>query len=413
MNSSTDSIMTKITFTGDVMCEHTRLNQFLNNKKYDFRPVFENVIPVFKKSDYVVANLETPLAGKELVYSERNYSFNTPDEMAEALKNAGVDLVTTANNHVLDRGIAGLERTIDVLDRHGLSHTGSYRKSDKPEPFIKTIGGIKVAFLSYTYGTEACFNNHYLKDDEGRMVNLTREQELSNPVKRYFLVSKAVPAKAFRFVYRTVLPDKAGIDVSERREKDTIQKRHIESDIRYCNDSGADYVIMCLHSGGQFNDEPTAYTRKTAAFCLESGADAVIINHEHIIQRAEFKDHSVIAYCLGNFTSNYGIHRKPMDKHAEYSALFHLYLDKEDTVTAKYSVTFVRSHPDKNGVIITTPVYQLYELCEDEEGKKELMQDNLWCLNTFFDLSLTDAPMRDEYFADDPMIKEMRLYPLH
>ena len=391
--------MIKITFTGDIMCEHTRLKHFSNNGEFDFAPIFEDVIPVFQESDYVVANLETPLAGKELVYSERNYSFNTPDAMAAALKNCGVDLVTTANNHVLDRGLVGLERTLDVLDKYGLDHTGSYRADEKPDPFIQSIDGIKVAFLSYTYGTEACFNLNYLKGNQKHQVNLTRNQELSNPIKRFLLVNKSIPAKAFRLIYRTILPQRAKMDVSDRNEKDALQIKHLKADIQKCKEAGADYTIMCLHCGGQFNDEPTTYTKALGRLCLDIGVDAVVINHEHRIQKAQFFGNKAIVYCLGNFTSNYGIQRKPADKHAEYSALFHLYLGEEEP--SKYSVTFLKSHQNKQGIIVTTPIYQLIEECQDEEERVGLTEDNLWCLNTFFNLSLTEAAIKKEYFAKE------------
>lgn len=393
--------MIRITFTGDVMCEHTRLNHFYSDGAYNFCPIFEDVVPVFKKSDYVVANLETPLAGKDMVYTERNYSFNTPEQMAEALKKSGVNLATTANNHVLDRGLAGLERTLDVLDQNGIAHTGSYREHEKSQPFITDIGGVRVAFLSYTYGTEACFNNNYLTKEQYNMVNLIRNQELSNPVKRYFLVNKGIPAKAFRFIYRTVSPKKARMDVSERKENDTYQIRHLISDIQSCKDAGADCIVMCLHCGGQFNEEPTAYTKKIVKLCLDNGVHAVVTNHEHRIQRAWFPDNRAVTYCLGNFTSDYGIYRKPMGSHAEYSALFHMYLDKNDEIIPRYSVTFLKSHLNEEGVIVTSPISQLYENCEDEKAKEELMKDNLWCLNTFFNLSAKQAPVREEYFADE------------
>lgn len=383
------------------MCEHTRLAQFYNNGVYDFTPIFADVIPVFKKSDFVVVNLETPLAGRNLTYSERNYSFNTPDEMAEALRRCGVELVTTANNHVLDRGIDGLERTLDVLDANGISHTGSYRKNEEPLPFITNIGGINVAFLSYTYGTEACYNKHYLKKSQANMVNLTRNQELSNPIKRFFLVHKSLPAKVFRLLYRNISPRRAKLDVSDRKEKDTFQKKHLLSDINYCKEKAADYIVMCLHSGGQFNDVPTEYTKNMADFCLCNGVNAVVINHEHRIQNAQCLDDCIITYCLGNFTSNYGITRNPKDKHAEYSALFHLYLDKKSSVETRWSVTFLKSHMNENGMIITTPINQLYRTCEDERQREALMRDNLWCLNTFFGISLVEASVRDEYFSDE------------
>jgi poly-gamma-glutamate capsule biosynthesis protein CapA/YwtB (metallophosphatase superfamily) len=398
--------MIKITFTGDVMCEHSRLDQYCENGTYDFTPVFSDVVPVFKKSDYVVANLETPLAGRDLGYSERNYSFNTPDEMAMALKQCGVDLVTTANNHVLDRGIAGLERTLDVLDAAGISHTGSFRVNESAKPFIASIGGIKVAFLSYTYGTEACFNNHYLKKNQFHMVNLTRNQELSNSIKRYFLIHKSLPAKIFRFVYRLVSPGRAKLDVSERKEKDTCQQEHLSEDINYCKEASVDYIIMCLHSGGQFNEEPTEYTKKMVDLCLANGVDAVITNHEHRIQGARFPRNHVVTYCLGNFTSDYGISRKPMGKYAEYSALFHLYLDKKDeNVKTRYSVTFLKSNLNEKGLIVTTPVSQLYNACNDEIQREELRKDNLWCLNTFFGVSLIEAPMQDEYDAEEYILR--------
>lgn len=387
------------------MCEHTRLSQFCNNGVYDFSPIFADVIPILKKSDFVVANLETPLAGISLTYSERNFSFNTPDEMAEALRECGVGLVTTANNHVLDRGVAGLERTLDVLDANGISHTGSYRQNEEPLPFIINIGGIKVAFLSYTYGTEACYNKNYLKKSQINMVNLTRNQELSNPVKRFFLVHKALPAKVFRLLYRFFSPKRAKIEVSERKEKDRYQKKHLLSDINYCKEKAADYIVMCLHSGGQFNDVPTEYTKNMAELCLCNGVNAVVINHEHRIQNMQFFDNRIVTYCLGNFTSNYGIIRNPKDKHAEYSALFHLYLDKKSALKTRCSVTFLKSHMIKNGTIITTPINQLYCICEDETQKEALKRDNLWCLNTFFGTSLVEVDMREEYFADEFVCK--------
>ena len=393
--------MIKITFTGDVMCEHTRLDQYCKNCTYDFTPIFADVKPIFNNSDYVVANLETPLAGRNLGYSERNYSFNTPDEMATALKECGVDFVTTANNHVMDRDVVGLERTLDVLDAAGISHAGSYRTNETPKPFVTTIGDIKVAFLSYTYGTEACFNKHYLKENQFHMVNLTRNQELTNPIKRYFLIHRSIPAKAFRFMYRLVSPTRARLDVSERKEKDTYQKEHLLSDISYCKAASVDFIVMCLHSGGQFNEAPTDYTKKTVEFCLANGVDAVVTNHEHRIQGTQLSGNHIVTYCLGNFTSDYGISRNPMDRHAEYSALFHLYLDKGDKIRTKSSVTFVKSHLTEEGIIVTTPISHLYRLCDDEIRREALMKDNLWCLNTFFGLSLEEAPMQEEYAAEE------------
>ena len=83
--------------------------------------------------------------------------FNTPDALGDALKDAGFDLVSTANNHCLDRGYDGMVRTLDVLDKLGLAHVGTYRSAEERAAqngvYVADMGGIKVAFLSYTYGT--------------------------------------------------------------------------------------------------------------------------------------------------------------------------------------------------------------------------------------------------------------------
>ena len=179
--------MIRLSFTGDVMCEYTRLESYQKpTGGYDFSPMFSDVADDFRNSDLMVANLETPLAGEGLRYSYKKYNFNTPDELGSALKDAGVHLVSTANNHVLDRGVEGLERTLDTLDRIGILHTGSARTTEETKPVIVDVKGMRVAVLSYTYGTEAPYNHNYLKKEEEYKVNLLRNQELKNPVRRYF-----------------------------------------------------------------------------------------------------------------------------------------------------------------------------------------------------------------------------------
>ena len=106
----------RITFVGDIMCERPLLKAYFMNKGYDFRPVFEATKKLFNESDFVIGNLETVFAGKEVGYTNSLYSFNTPDEFLDALKESGIDLFLTANNHCLDRGIDGLKRTIHELD---------------------------------------------------------------------------------------------------------------------------------------------------------------------------------------------------------------------------------------------------------------------------------------------------------
>jgi len=147
--------MKKITFLGDIMAEPPVLKAAKRKDgSYDFSGVFARVRPMLAKSDYVVGNLETPLAGEAAGYTANHLAFNAPDEYAIACKEAGIDLLSTANNHTFDRNYAGMERTIRTLDALGISHTGSFLPgTERPEAFYTELDGTKIAVICYTYGT--------------------------------------------------------------------------------------------------------------------------------------------------------------------------------------------------------------------------------------------------------------------
>src|SRR5699024_2164123 len=112
---------------------------------------FKETKNLFSNSDLVVGNLETVFAGENVSYTNHIYNFNTPDQFARAMKQGGIDIVTTATNHCLDRGIAGLVRTLDILDQNKIDHTGTYRnKKERNTIYYKEIDNKKIAFLSYT-----------------------------------------------------------------------------------------------------------------------------------------------------------------------------------------------------------------------------------------------------------------------
>ena len=140
---------------GDIMMHgsNIRCGYDHKTKTYDFSPYFEHVTPVFKDADWVLGNLETRLAGKDARYTGYPL-FNAPDELASALKKTGFTMVTTANNHCLDRRKAGVIATNRVLDKAGLLHTGSF-ESQKDHDRVRILkkNGLKMAVLAYTYGT--------------------------------------------------------------------------------------------------------------------------------------------------------------------------------------------------------------------------------------------------------------------
>src|SRR5699024_11681068 len=100
------------------------------------------------------------------------------EQFIESIKNSGIDMVTTATNHSLDRGVEGLKRNLDTLNKYNLENTGTYlTKEDSEKVFYKEIDGIKIAFLNYTYGTNTHINGEILSSDELFHVGLLKPQK--------------------------------------------------------------------------------------------------------------------------------------------------------------------------------------------------------------------------------------------
>ena len=151
----------RITFAGDLILLEDQVKRAYYDGEYDFSDVFEYAEPYISSADYAIGVFEGPMAGEDAGYTSSNFDdgkelyLNFPDSFASAVKAAGFDLVTNANNHLLDKGVNGAVRTIDILDSIGLDHTGSYRSAEeKNTSRIKLVEcqGIKMAVLSYTYG---------------------------------------------------------------------------------------------------------------------------------------------------------------------------------------------------------------------------------------------------------------------
>ena len=395
--------MIRLSFTGDVMSEFTRLETYRREAGgYDFSSMFSDLNEDFQKSDLVVANLETPLAGEKLKYSWRRFQFNTPDDLGFAMKEAGIHAVSTANNHVLDRGIEGLDRTLDVLDQIGLAHTGSARNEAEAKPIFFEIKGMKISLLSYTYGTEAPYNHNYLQKKEEFKVNLLRNQELTNPIRRYFYTSKQFVPRALRAVYRRILPTLARREVGELKEKDARQRVRLQKDIDFAK-KNSDYVIMCLHCGGQYNEKPTKYTQMVANSCINQGVNAVIGNHEHRIQGSKLNDYSrIITYCLGNYTGGAGVEKPPYDKGSECSILFHIYIDENTKNVIDLGFEILISIKNEVGQIMTKRLHDLYKSA-DPQAKDDLYIKNLKAVNAFLGSAFDRIDPQEEYFVSQLM----------
>ncbi len=274
-----------IAATGDIMFHSPQINGAYNpeTKEYDFNYSFEYVKKYIESADLAIGNFETVTAGEE--YKYQGYpTFNSPSSTITALKNAGFDMLSTANNHSIDKGKKGIINTIDNIAEHGLINVGTYKEPTE-EVLVQDINGIKTAFLSYTYGCN------------GLEVLLTPE-ELSYMV-------------------------------------NIIDEERIKSDIEKADLAQVDTTIVLIHWGNEYQREPSGYQVELANKMIEWGADIILGSHPHVIQRSEMREHNgenkFIIYSMGNFISNQ--RRETLDignrKYTEDGIIVKLTLEKD------------------------------------------------------------------------------------
>ena len=142
-----------LAIVGDLMCHSQQYKRAKTDSGYDFNPTFAPVKKYLADADFTLGNLETVTAGAAANFTGFPM-FNTPVEYLNALKNAGFDVLTNSNNHSLDRGFLGVEKTIAELDKRGLLHTGTARTAaERNTPLILKKNNTKLGVLAYTYGT--------------------------------------------------------------------------------------------------------------------------------------------------------------------------------------------------------------------------------------------------------------------
>jgi len=249
----------RIAAAGDIMFHDTQLESALDEESgaYDFNPFFEDVQSIFSEADLAMANFETTTAG-----SAREYTgypiFNSPDETIDAVKNAGIDVLTHANNHSLDTGSDGLKRTAKMIREKGLSSAGSYVEKPDSRVLIEDVKGIKVAILAYTESTNG-LGSEYPDEELNAMLNLMRKDIISE-------------------------------DIQEAKDED------------------ADIIIASMHWGIEYDDDPNETQIDFAQFMAEEGVDIILGSHPHVIQKSELIEtddqQTFVIYSMGNFISN-------------------------------------------------------------------------------------------------------------
>ena len=221
---------------------------------YNFSSMFTKVKPFLEEADIAVANQETMIGGAELGLSGYPL-FNSPYEIGDALKEAGIDLVTLANNHTLDQGEKGIRNALAYWDRIGMAYTGAF-KSNADQENIRTVikDGIGFSFLSYSYGT----NGLPVPEDKEYLINL--------------------------------------IDLS--LIKQDVEKAKALSDV----------VVVSMHWGNEYEKEPNQMQLGLAKELSNMGVDIIIGHHPHVLQPMDWIERvdgsrTFVMYSLGNFLS--------------------------------------------------------------------------------------------------------------
>lgn len=392
--------LVRITFLGDIMCEGKMLDGFKTNGGFDFTLAFEPMKSYFRNSNYVCANLETPISGNNDNLTCGLWSFNSPMEFAEAIKNCGIHFVATANNHCLDRGIDGIKSTINSLDKIGLKHTGVFSsKQLKNTPLIEDIEGIKIGFLSYTYGTNAFSNGCYLNQENDWMVNQFQNQELSFRLSRYcFHNPLSRITRLYNKIRKLIYPYNLNRMVYERKEFSFFKRIKLERDVKRLRRAGADIIVMYMHAGGQYNSKETDSTIKLTDFLKECGIEIIVGSHEHVVHGSSISSNNIVAYSLGNFLGTYGTIEKPYDKDAEFSIALNAYINPRLKKIEGISFSVLKTIRGKESeyAIQTYPLYDLIQMVEDKEKQKPLVNQMLRIASKFSGSNI--QKIKEEYF---------------
>jgi len=249
-------------FTGDIMGHDGQLASARNDStgEYEYDSVFRYIAPYISAADIATGNLEVTLGGPPY----RGYpAFSSPDELAVACRNAGFDILGTANNHSADRGSRGIFRTVRVLDSLEIRHTGTWQSPEERDilsPLVICRDSLRIALLAYTYGTNGI-----------------------------------------------VVPPPATVAYI-----DTVRAA---ADIRRAEWLDADLTVAFVHWGIEYDTLPSAGQKQTAAALLRAGADIIIGSHPHVVQpvTAEADTSGIrnpVVWSMGNFVSNQRTRRR-------------------------------------------------------------------------------------------------------
>ncbi|HBK24026.1 MAG TPA: capsular biosynthesis protein [Planktothrix sp. UBA10369] len=247
---------------GDIMMHGAQIKSGYNptTKTYNYDNFFQEVKGILSSGDWVIGNLETTLAGPETGYTGYPL-FNAPDPLADGIKKAGFNIISTTNNHSLDRGEKGVLKTLENVRKRGLISVGTAASAEAANQIaIVKKNNISMAILGYSYGTNG----------------------IPIPQGKDYLVSLIDPKK-------------------------------IIQDITKARSSGVDIVTVILHFGSEYQRQPNTEQKTLVKQLVNAGADIILGSHPHVVQPHQIFEQTgklgkpkkaVVIYSMGNFISN-------------------------------------------------------------------------------------------------------------
>ena len=283
--------------TGDILMHNTVIAAGFADEQYQYESMFAPIKDIISSADYAMINLEAALAGPDTGYTGYPL-FNAPDNVANALHDSGFDLVTNANNHILDRGYTGAMRTLDILRQNELDTIGINKsQQEKDQMLIKEIRGVKVGFLAYGYDT----NGIPLPADKPFFYNLLNEENILK-------------------------------DITAMRPK-------------------VDILVLSLHWGVEYSPFPTEIQSDLARKFFAQGADVILGGHPHVLQPAEIMtingNKKFIVYSMGNCLGDQNGVERNSGVIVKLTFKKDLLSGKTELQSFDYTPTFSNSYMDK------------------------------------------------------------------
>ncbi|MBA3582813.1 MAG: CapA family protein [Gammaproteobacteria bacterium] len=307
---------------GDIMLGGSA-EPYLKERGYDW--AFDKTRDILQQADIAIGNLETPLTNKDIEYVPKTFRFkNAPDKTASALKNAGFDLVTLANNHSLDQGVEGLRDTFDVLQKYGIAYHGAGLNLDAArQPVIVERNNIKIGFLAYS-------NTH---------------------PEEYWATARR-GGTAF------------GAEQYIREDVSTLAQR-------------VDVVVVSFHWGQEKSLVLRDYQKELAHAAVDAGAKIILGHHPHVLQGVECYKNAIVFYSLGNFAFG------SFSPSAKNSAIAVIDINKHGFVVAKLQPINIDNfeiyfQPTLlNGIAAQNVTQQVRQLANELNTKSTIVNNDL------------------------------------